>query len=304
MSPWLAWLVTAIGVALVAVALWDLFHTLFHPSGQGQLARLILRIHWCLFRLGNGKPSQLAGPLGIVNTIITWVVLVLVGGALVYWPYIPEGFLFTGNLRPGTRSDFLDALHFSMVSTSTVGFGGMLPTYGWLRIVAPLQTLIGFALLTTAVTWIIQIYPALSRARTLSARLAALQRSGMEQRLLDADSSAVAQTLDDLASQIAQTRTDLAQNSEIYYFHNSGKTSSLAAALPYALHLADLGRTASRSDVQRTANTLRAALDDLAEVLNDDFLKVDGTTSDVFRAFGRDHGHAPLSGPQPDNSPS
>ncbi|WP_170852482.1 potassium channel family protein [Blastococcus sp. DSM 46786] len=288
---------TAFGVALVAVALWDLFHTLFHPSGQGSLARLILRMHWRLFRLRNGKPSQLAGPLGIVGTIITWVVLVLVGGALVYWPYIPEGFLFTGTLRPGTRSDFLDAVHFSMVSTSTVGFGGMLPTYSWLRIVAPLQTLIGFALLTTAVTWIMQIYPALTRTRALSIRLAALQRSGMEQQLLDADSSAVAQTLDSLATQITQTRTDLAQNSEIYYFHNNGKTSSLAATLPYALHLADLGRTASRPDVQRTASTLRSTLDDLAEVLNDDFFKVDGTTSDVFDAFGRDHGYTPLSGP-------
>nr|WP_281360133.1 potassium channel family protein [Isoptericola halotolerans] len=59
----------------------------------------------------------------------------------------------------------VDALYLSLVSLTTVGYGDITPLTPWLRIAAPVEGLLGFALLTAAVSWVLQVYPALTRRR-------------------------------------------------------------------------------------------------------------------------------------------
>jgi hypothetical protein len=65
----------------------------------------------------------------------------------------------------------LDALYLSTVAMSTLGFGDIVPVDGWLRLVVPVQALVGFLLLTAAVSWVLQVYPAPARRRVLAVRL-------------------------------------------------------------------------------------------------------------------------------------
>ena len=76
-----------------------------------------------------------------------------VGGLLVEPP----------GLEPSERIDLLDSLYLSLVTVAALGYGDIVPTYAWLRLVSPLEALIGCALLTAAVSWILQIHPALAR---------------------------------------------------------------------------------------------------------------------------------------------
>lgn len=46
----MTWLLTVAGALLVLLALRDIFHTLWHPSGFGTLARLV-------FRACGGRPA-------------------------------------------------------------------------------------------------------------------------------------------------------------------------------------------------------------------------------------------------------
>jgi hypothetical protein len=54
------------------------------------------------------------------------------------------------------------------VTLATLGYGDIVPTSDLLRVLVPLEALVGFALLTAALSWVISVYPALSRRRSLA----------------------------------------------------------------------------------------------------------------------------------------
>lgn len=292
------WLVSGLGALVVALVLRDVFHTLFHPGGQGALSHLVLSATWlCARRLGGRQRlGELAGPLGVVGVIGIWVALVVVGGALVYWPHVPQGFVYGTGLDPASRADVLDALYLSLVTTTTLGFGDIVPTSGWLRMVTPVQGMIGFALLTAAVSWVLQIYPALNRRRTFAARLTSLHRAGLHDGLDRVDSAMPAVLLVDLAGQLTQLRVDLTQYAETYYFRAQDGSTSLPATLPYVVDLASIGSRTRRSDVRLAAADLACALEDLARLLRGQYLRVEGPVEQVLLAYAEDHGESVLLG--------
>jgi hypothetical protein len=297
-------LVSVLGGVLVALILRDVFHTLFHPAGQGGLSRLVLAGVWRCSRWVGGRQrlGELAGPLGMVAVIGTWGSGVVLGGALVYWPHI-DRFSYATGLDPVARADFLDALYLSLTTTSTLGFGDVVPTEGWLRVATPVQALLGFSLLTAAVTWVLQVYPALNRRRWLATRLTTLNEAGFREALERADSAVPAMLLSDIAAQVAQMRVDLTQYAETYYFRSQDARSSLPATLPYALDLVGAGRRGARADVRLAATHLACALDDLTDHLRREFLRTDGDAEEVLAAYAREHGETRTlgrdDGPQP-----
>jgi hypothetical protein len=69
-------------VALVFIALRDIFQQLFQPSGGGSLSRGIMRATWRVFsRVAFRNPQRLAraGPVTLLAIIGTWVALTAVG---------------------------------------------------------------------------------------------------------------------------------------------------------------------------------------------------------------------------------
>ena len=170
------WVITCIGVAVVLAALRDIFHTLWHPSGHGGLGRRVLAAVWRAGRprQGHRRVRVLAGPLAMVVVVLAWVGLIVLGWTLIYWPHLDDGFFFSEPLQQTTRGGLLDALYLSMVTLATLGFGDIVPTAEWLRVAVPLEAMLGFVLLTAAVTWVLQVYPALMRRRALAIRLSLL----------------------------------------------------------------------------------------------------------------------------------
>lgn len=287
----MGWVVTAVGAGLILVVLRDLFFTLWHPSRQGSLTRLATRGTWRAFGLRRGRFSEHAGPVGALLAMLLWTALIVLGWALVYAPHMSGGFSFDPRLDPATRSSPLDALYLSLVTTATLGYGDIVPQTAWLRIAAPLQAVGGFALLTAAVSWILQIYPALTRRRSLALRFTHLQRSGAADVLGQLDPSTAAQLLDGLAADVATSRTDLNQYSETYYFRDGDPRASLPATIGYAPALVAAGQASPSPDVRLGAAMLSCALDDFADVLTRRFVATDGSTPRILEAYAADHGH-------------
>lgn len=288
------WLITAAGVLVVGVALRDIFHTLWHPSGRGDLSSWVMRAVWWLGRRRRerGTAGVLTGPVALVLVILSWITLLVGGGALVYAPHLPEAFLFQSGLDVSGRSDVLDAVYVSAVALATLGLGDVVPTAGWLRIAVPVQALIGFGLLTASVTWVLQIYPALIRRRALAVRLAQLRSIPFDDLLLDPQTGSAAVLLDGLAGELAQARVDLTQYSETYYFRDGTEEAALPAMIRVAADLASAGRRAPRTDVRLAAVRLGHAVDDFAQVVDDQFLHTGAGADDVLLAYGRDHHYA------------
>jgi len=60
------------------------------------------------------------------------------------------------------------------VTITTLGFADVIPHAGWLRGVAPLEALLGFGLLSASISWLLLIYPAISRRRSLAYEISLL----------------------------------------------------------------------------------------------------------------------------------
>ena len=157
----MTWLLTVLGSLTVLLSLRDIFHTLWHPSGFGTICRRTFAVTWLATRLVNraGRSTELAGPLGILLTVVVWTAMIVVGWALVYLPHMPGGFYFGSALRPAESSDLVASFYLSLVAVATLGFGDVVPATGWLRLLVPIQALVGFVLLTAAISWILQVLP-------------------------------------------------------------------------------------------------------------------------------------------------
>ncbi len=284
------WLVSLVGAGLVMVSLRDLFHTLWHPTRHGGLSRLVMTALWRLARRFRARRRVvgLVGPLAMVTVVGMWAGTVVIGWAVVYWPHMPEAFTFSPGSKAAQEPALLDSLYLSLVTVATLGLGDIAPGEAWLRLVSPLEALVGFALLTATVSWVLEIYPALTRRRVLAIRLALLRDADPTAAQLD--STAGALLLDSLATEVVRVRIDFTQYAEAYYFHDGEDHSSLAAVVGYAATLAEHGQAARRPEVRLAGELLDGALADLAAILDQRFLHTGGSPAQVFAAYATDHG--------------
>ncbi len=298
-------LATLLGAASIAVALRDVFQQLFHPGGGGSLSRTLMHAVWGLFRRIAAPRRRrawlsFAGPVALLAVIGSWVVLLWVGWALIYWPRLPEQFSFFPGLDPRAQDGFVDALYLSLMTMTTLGYGSITPTPGWLRILATLQALAGFGLLTASVTWVLSLYPAFFRRQSLAQEISLVGESERETGdLFDGTSAdAVDRTLKDLTSGLVGVQGDLVRFPVTYYFHNNDERASLPAVMPYLLGLAKRATVEERPpEIRRRGAVLRGAIGGFAATLAPRFIaSIDpssASTEEVLEAYAEDSLHPP-----------
>ncbi len=279
---------------MVLVALRDVFDTLFHPHGHGAVTQALIRGIWrAMRRLVRGNPEHLslAGPIAFIAVIAVWGALVVVGFALILWPYFPDG--FGGSGAAGGGGDLADALYLSLVNLTSLGYGDIVPTAALLRFLGPLETLLGLGLLTASISWILLLYRVLSEYRSLSHEISLLpdaeDATGI--RLADIEPGVAARILADLTSRAVAMRDDLVHSPIAYYFHPRDARHALPVLLPKLIDVIDECSQPDRAPALRfQANMLRRALDDLLETIAADFLGgPDGDAAGTLDAYRRDH---------------
>jgi hypothetical protein len=169
-------MIVALGALLVAVALADVILTVLHYDGSSLLARRVNRATWWTVRTLTAplpRPLRsylrcLGAPLMIPTTLSVWLSLLIVGFALIYQPGLRSGDF---DIPAGTEPGFLLALYTSIVTLSTLGYGDVTPTVPLFQVLAGLEALIGFALLTLAISYILNVYSVLQHLSLLGAEL-------------------------------------------------------------------------------------------------------------------------------------
>jgi Ion channel len=291
-GTWLDWVITGAGVLLLLLTLRDIFHTLWHPSGRGSFSEFLIRTTWRAGRRRRrrGHPRAVTGPVALLVVVVAWLGLVVLGGALIYAPHLPEEFVYGPGVEPGEHGGFVDAVYVSAMTVSTLGFGDIVPGNAWLRLVVPAQALMGFGLLTAAVSWVVQVYPALTRRRALAVRLTLTRPAVQDGLLTEPDSVLAAVVLESLATELIQVRVDLTQYAETYYFRD-GPEAALPVTIGIAVDMAAQGRNSPRADVRLAARMLDDALDDFARVLDEEFLQLQGSRPEILAAYADAHDH-------------
>lgn len=277
---------------MIAVGLWDIFHTLLHPKGQGRLTGLVLSTIWWASRGVRHRVGTLVGPAAMVTVVIKWIALQMVGWALIYYPHIPGGFEYSPGVSPSQYSNALEALYVSTVTLATLGYGDVVATEPWIRVATPFEALTGFALLTAALTWFGQLYPPLTRRRSLALELKGLADAGYAERLGDVDAATVCRVLDSLTTGIGTVRVDLIQHAECFYFLEQDPGLSLARQLAYTLRLHEAAMARQEPGVRLSAQRLVVALEELTSKLQD--FNVPGETpAEVMASYATEHGRSP-----------
>ena len=240
----------AVGLLLVAYGWWDVFHKLFHPGGSGQLSGVVRRILWPVCRRSR-LLLPVAGPLILLAVMVSWAALFALGWALVYWPFLDNGFYFSTRGSGG----FGEALYVSLVTLATLGYGDIVPTTEWLRAAATAEALTGFALLTASVTWVLSTYPVLGRRRTLAAEISAVAAVWNE-----FGAAARATALRNIASGLVRVSTDLAQFPISYYYHAPERRQALPAVALLVADWAEHGAPHEPEALRDARALTRAAL--------------------------------------------
>lgn len=286
------WVVAVVGALLVAVVVRDVFHTLFHPIGHGSIAPQVMKFVWWLLRLfpSDRRIASLTGPLGIALVVLIWGAIAVVGWAMLYLAQMPDGFAYGSELNPAERHSVLDSLYVSLVTIGTLGFGDIVPTSPVLRLIVPLEALFGFMLLTAAVSWVLQIYPALHRRRVLALQLSTLREARRALPSLGID-DVPTEVLTGLAEAVVEARNDFTQYGATYYFRDLETDASLAASLEYATQLAAEAAASTHPQTRLAGALITAAVHSLAGLLNQEFLQLEGDADAVIRAYAADHRH-------------
>jgi hypothetical protein len=293
-------LLSLLGTGLILVALRDIFDTLFHPSGKGMLSRALPRFLWRgIRRIGYRYPlaQELCGPVTLLTVIASWATLLALGWAFVFWPHLARGFLLAPGPSSSAQGGFVDALYLSLVTLTTLGYGDITPTNGWLKVLVPLEALVGFGLLTASLSWVVSLYPAFSRHRSLAHEVSLVREAesetGVGVRQMDA--LAAEHMLGSLTTQLIAVQTDLVHFPISYYFRSSKERFELSATMPCLLHLAQEGDSSGCAPgVRMRASMLRGAIEDFSDTIGARFLDLPSASSDkILAAYARDNLHTP-----------
>ena len=255
---------TVLGAVLVLAVLRDVFHTLFHPGGDGALSTHVCSAVWAVARRLGSRSQVLAGPLAVTTTMLVWFALLVVGFALIYLPQLPQHGSYGHGIPQGGGVE--DAVYLSVVALATLGLGDVVLAEPWVRLVTPLEALVGFAVLTGAIGWISQIYPALARRRSLALEVGCGAADGPT-----IPGPGRAAQLRAWTSSMSAVVVDLVQNSETYYFREQDPRIALVPLLVRLDRVAQEESGSSDDEVAAAAQGLDRVLEHALEVLHEQF---------------------------------
>ena len=165
---------TVLGAAILFFVIDDVYVSILQARGRsGPVSEFITRSIWSVaraaaFKLSRPRRHKLLNSVGplLMPVIISFsIMLVILGYALIYFPGMPEKFNFG---REAIGSRFVDSIYFSGMTLTTVGFGDISPVAPGMKLVAIIEAVSGFGLISLAVTYLIVVYGALQQKRTLA----------------------------------------------------------------------------------------------------------------------------------------
>jgi hypothetical protein len=251
--------VVLIGCAMLALTLLDILVTTLHPSAESPLSPRVYRftwraVGWVARRLpGRARQRLLAWllPGSIAGLLLLWVLLLLVGFALIYVPGMRHAGAF--HVERG-RLGWPDAFYFSGVCLTSMGFGDIVPEWGWLRAAAVAEGLCSPLVVGVAVAYVLAVYPVLPHARTLAITLneetdGRVDAVPMVRRYLSVGAAeALAARCRELATSISALSDAHTTHPVLFYAHPKHAEQSFLRVLLVTQHLVALLRYALPRD--------------------------------------------------------
>lgn len=179
-------LLTALGVILLALVFYDIYSTILRATKYpGPFSEIINRGLWWLAsrstrnvnrRLRHRLLSSV-GPLLMPCLIGFFILILLTGFALIYTPRMETGFKISNEVP---SSSILQAFYFSGVTLLTIGYGDIMPITDTTRIIALIEGASGLAIISLSITYLLTVYGALERKRAVALKFYHQARQGAD----------------------------------------------------------------------------------------------------------------------------
>lgn len=164
------------GAIVVLLVIADVFLTVLYARiGAGILSPQIARVTWWAFshlarwsRSKHDKVLSFCGPSILVNYLVVWAALLILGAGLIVHPALGTSVTVTTGTTP---TDFISALYAGGSSMAIVRASDVTPDTGAYRLYFLFNSLLGASVISLTVTYLMQVYTALQRRNTLAYKL-------------------------------------------------------------------------------------------------------------------------------------
>ena len=255
-----------IGMGIVALVQFDILATILHPEVESPLSTRFQHLTWRILTHIEraveraGAPAQMLNwglPLMVAGLIGLWLLLLTVGFAVLYYPWISSIRFFV--VSTASHSAAIDALYYSGSTLTTLGAADIQPVTWPFRLLAVLESATGAVTTAFGVAYVLMVYPALSRIRALAIVLDAevagqanavplLRRYLVENQAWSAD---LAQRLRELAVELLAITEVHETQPVIYYAHPQRVQHSFVRVLVLTQSLVGLLRYGLSPDRHR-----------------------------------------------------
>jgi hypothetical protein len=261
------------GIALLLLGLWDTALAVLHPVRRGPLSYAISRGSWLVVRtlsrrLGNPRLLSFAGPAAMAGGFFGWVGSLWIGFALIYLPFI-DRFSYSEPVPFGSKG-IAEALYVSAVSLTTVGFGDVVASSDTLRLVTVAESASGLAAITAAITYLLSVYPLVTRQRSAALHASDLGLTEPAQ-VVRVTMQGGPTVLADLQHALIEAHQNVTRFPVLYYFHPEQPEESMNRLLRAGIVVCLVLRWGVRQDVQRIPVVFGPALEATVRRVVDDY---------------------------------
>lgn len=273
-----------LGLALLAVVLWDVFETIILPrrvTRRFRLARIFYKSTWLPWRVvarairaRNLRESFLSffGPLSLLFLFAVWAIGLILAFSILHFA---AGSAINA---PGERANFWTDLYMSGSTFFTLGLGDVTPRTPLARVITVSEAGIGFGFLAIVISYLPVLYSAFSRREAnislLDARAGSPPTASvlLRRHTQSGGADALVQYLRDWELWAAELMESHLSYPVLCYFRSQHNNQSWLAALSAVLDVSALllayADGALRWQARMTFAISRHAIVDLAQVLN------------------------------------
>lgn len=229
------------GLALAMFTLRDVFQTVVVPGESRsslQVARRLVYLLLPLWKMGRGRRRGLSGtfaPTILVLSFVTWMTLLMIGFGLMGWAA-------RSRFEP-PLSSFWEAVYVAGTSMVTVGPGSAEKASGIARWVVLCSGFSGFAVVTMAVTYLLQVQGNVTRRDTGIIKLATTAGSPpsaitlLERTAILRNQHELGEILKEARDWCAAVRQSHVSHPTLIYFQSVGSDAGWPASLGAILDL-------------------------------------------------------------------